>query len=88
MVAQVTRREANRLTTAVNDAFTAELKRAFEGHFAGVELESNFDFLGSMAYVSCRADGQPFTQQQADFIAAFETGFASARMALARALDE
>lgn len=84
----MTRHEAIRLTIAVNDAFTDELKRAFEGRFIGVAVESNFDLLSSMCYVTTRVDGEQFTQEQADFIAAFETGFASARMAIAKALDE
>lgn len=41
----------------------------------GVEIETDFDLLGSMRYVTTRVDGEVFPLEQHEWIAAFMTGW-------------
>lgn len=81
----MTRKEANRIATAINDGFSEELKRAFKGRF-WLDIETNFNIF-AVAMVTTRVDGENLTQAQADFIAIFEAGYFAARQVATVALE-
>lgn len=82
----MTRKEANRIVSAVNEGFSDELKLAFENHFPDVEIETIYNLLGCCLH-TVRKDAKDFEPEQVCFIAAFEVGFMAARALLTKALD-
>lgn len=62
--------------TRVNDAFAERLKAAFAEKFKR-ELDTHFNIF-AMALISQPADGEPFTQEQKDWVAAFDAGYSDA----------
>lgn len=69
---------AERIHRAVNDAFAAGLDRAFNDHF-GCIIDTTFDLLGTMTYVSRRYDGKRLTGEQHNWIGAWAEGYAAAQ---------
>ncbi len=67
---------------ALNDSFSDDLAAAFLQKF-GVEIETMADLFSS-GKVSLRKDGSEFSQEQMDFIAAFELGYLKARERVVR----
>lgn len=65
-----------KLGKKLNDSFTDKLTAAFMARF-NVALESHFDIF-SMRLISVRHDEQPLTQEQHDFIKAYEAGYLDA----------
>jgi uncharacterized protein (DUF1697 family) len=61
---------------SVNDAFAERLETAFAKKFKR-KVETRFNIF-SMALVSQPADGKPFTQEQKDWVAAFDAGYSDA----------
>jgi hypothetical protein len=64
--------------TRVNDAFTDKLKAAFAAKF-NRELETNYSIF-AMALISQPAAGEPFTQEQMDFVDTFDAGYTAAML--------
>lgn len=60
----------------VNDEFTDKLKAAFVAKF-NRELETNYNIF-AMQLISQPADGEPFTQEQKDWVDAFDAGYVEA----------
>lgn len=68
---------AERIRKAVNDDFTRSLDAAFATKFAR-DLETTFDFFGSMCHVSRAADGKKLTTEQHMWIGAYSEGYSEA----------
>lgn len=58
----------------INERFRQIMPRKFYAKF-GIELETRWNFFAN-AVCSVRADGESFTDEQRNFIAAFEDGYA------------
>jgi hypothetical protein len=69
---------------AVNDGFAPRLDAAFQERF-GLELKTRFDLLGTMRYVSERADENPLTPEQHQWVSAYSAGYLEA-LAIVRSL--
>jgi hypothetical protein len=70
----------------VNDEFTDKLKAAFVAKFDRA-LETNYNIF-SMALISHPADGEPFTQEQKDWVTAFDDGYTAAMEIVRAAASE
>ncbi len=62
----------------VNDSFTEKLKGAFAAKF-NRQLETSYNIF-AMRLISEPADGEPFTQEQKDFVEAFDGGYTEAML--------
>ena len=65
----------------LNDEFSTALKNAFREKF-NRELETNYNIF-AMALISQPVDGEPFTQEQKDWVEFFDAGY-SAAMSIVR----
>lgn len=77
-------RQLDKCASVVNGKFTDRLGAAFAKQF-GRELETSFDFLGSMALVSRPVDGGDFTPEQKAWVASYSDGYGEA-LGMIRAL--
>lgn len=69
-------RKLEKCALRVNDGFSDRLSAAFKKQFDR-ELEVRFNFV-SMQLVSAPTDGQPYTPDQHQWVAAFSDGYAAA----------
>lgn len=67
----------------VNDEFSAKLRTAFAAKFDR-ELDTSYNIF-AMALISQPADGEPFTQEQKDWVDTFDAGYSEA-MGIVRAM--
>lgn len=67
-------RKLEKVSRKVNDAFLEHLHEAMFSRF-NIEVESRFDFFGTMSYISERKDEKPFTTEQSDFLVGFSEGY-------------
>jgi hypothetical protein len=72
--------------TRVNNEFTDKLKAGFAAKF-NRELASSYNIF-AMRLVSEPADGEPFTQEQKDWVEAFDAGYCEAMQIVRTAAQE
>ena len=67
---------AEKIARQVNDSFSEKLRIAVAKEF-GINTKTHFAFL-EISHTTTRADGEDFTQEQMDFLKAFEAGYLAA----------
>lgn len=67
----------------LNEVSRDRLASAFRVRW-GVEVETNFDILGSMRHITTRVDGEDFTPEQHAWIAAYMQGWEQCEMEATR----
>jgi hypothetical protein len=72
-----------KMARELNDEFRTDLKAVMAEKF-DVEIETGFNFLSGTIY-SVTVSGEPFTQEQLDFIKAYEEGYLAAMLRVRRA---
>ena len=69
--------KVERVRRRVDEVFRDKLGAAFREKF-GSQIETSFDFFGSMRLVSRRVDGKKLTKEQFVWIGTFSDGYADA----------
>jgi len=69
-------RIADKIARLVNDSFSDKLKEAILEKF-GMAIETSYNFL-SGDHITTRVDGKDFTQEEMDFLRAYEDGYVAA----------
>jgi hypothetical protein len=79
-------RKLERMAAILNDDFKHQVAEAMREKFDGLEVVTEFDLFGSMAYVTTRADGEDFTPEQLAYLAGMSDGYGKA-LSLVRMVD-
>ncbi|KKK64003.1 hypothetical protein LCGC14_2988570 [marine sediment metagenome] len=69
-------RIADKIARLVNDSFSDKLKEAILEKF-GMAIETSYNFLSGY-HRTTRVDGKDFTQEEMDFLRAYEDGYVAA----------
>ena len=69
--------KTEKLARTLNDDFRDHLSDVMREKF-DIEVESSFDFLGSMRLITTRVDGKEFTPEQDSWLEAWSEGYGKA----------